>query len=175
MRCAVGVVLLVACSAPSPAPAPPVIEPVEAPRRFGELMAEVGQRFERIGEAGAASQWELAAYDLTELDEIFEGDVPTSRVPEDVPADVHALAASFADTALPPLEQAVASRDAAAFTRAFASTGEACNACHASSDHAFIRIPTVPGMPVPIIGPSPVEGPAEGTAEGTVEPTAPPE
>ncbi len=151
--------LVVACGAPEPAPAPPSppepAPPVAAPRRFGELMAEVGHRFERVGRAGQAGQWELAAYDLTELEEVFEGDVPSAVVPEDVPADVHALSQTFAESSLPPLAQAVASRDAAAFSLAFAATGAACNECHATADHGFILIPTEPGLSVPMILPAP--------------------
>ena len=48
------------------------------PRGFGELMPEVGRHFERAGRAASAHRWELAQYDIDELQEIFEQDVPSA-------------------------------------------------------------------------------------------------
>lgn len=141
------------CTSPPPelvsAPSPSSAEP---PRRFGELMSEVGRRFERAGRAGRAESWELADYDLHELEEAFEDDVPTARVPSDVPFDVLPIAAAFADGPLVELRRAARAHDASAFSSAFAAAASACNACHQAAAHGFIVVPMRPGDAVPVIG-----------------------
>lgn len=119
--------------------------------RFGDLMAEVGRRFERAGRAANAGRWELVAYDVGELGELFGDDLPHAAPPDNVHVDVRALAATFARERLPALAQAAAHRDAAQFAQAFSATAAACNACHTAAAHGFIVVPSVPGMAVPLL------------------------
>lgn len=123
--------------------------PMPPSRHLGEMMAEVGRRLERAGRAVDANRWELAAYDVGELEEVFEGEVAVVVTPEDVPLDVGKVAAQFARTQLPALERAIASRDRATFERAFAQTTDACNACHRAANHGYIEVPSVIGEAIP--------------------------
>lgn len=143
--------LMASCSSPPPSttPSAPSAEP---PQRFGQLMSEVGHRFERLGMAGRAGAWELAAYDVHELEEVFEEDMPHARPPAEVTIDLVPLAAAFASTPLPELSRAIEGHDTARFETAFASTATACNACHQATGHGFIVVPTTPGEAVPVIG-----------------------
>ncbi|MGZ3420435.1 MAG: hypothetical protein ACXVEE_21340 [Polyangiales bacterium] len=127
--------------------------PEEPARRFGEAMTEVGHRFERVGRAAQASQWDLVDYDLGEIDEVFTQDLPHARTPEDVHIDLHVPSAAFARSQLPPLHDAAAHRDRAAFEAAFAGAAAACNACHQSAGKPFIVVPSRIGDAVPQIGP----------------------
>lgn len=119
-------------------------------------MAEVGRRFERVGRAGQAGNWDLVDYDLHELEEAFEDDVPTAAVPHDVPVDVRPLASAFATGALVELRRGAATRDAAGFAAAFGAAAAACNGCHEAAAHGFIVVPTNPGDAVPVIEFAPV-------------------
>lgn len=136
---------LAACSGGTPrAPAP----------RLGDLMTQVGRRFELIGRAGTAKRWDLAGFELGELHETFD-DVPKAIMPEDVKADVPQLAKGFVPTIESNLDAAVASRDPARLATAFAAAAGACNSCHQAAGKPYIEIPTVPGQSVPRLDPLP--------------------
>lgn len=114
-------------------------------------MTEVGHRFERVGRAALASQWELVDYDLGEIDEVFREDLAHARTPGDVHIDLHQPSNAFALAQLPPLRDAATRRDRAAFEAAFAAAAATCNACHRAAGKPFIVVPTRLGEAVPQI------------------------
>lgn len=137
---------------------PPVCEgapPAEHPR-YGTLMTEVGRRFETLGRAGAARRYELADYELDELGEVFEDDLPKAEPPrESAGVNLAGVADAFVKTNLPDLAQALRSHDPAAFRAAYARAAETCNGCHRASGHVFVEVPTQPGASVPRLDPLP--------------------
>ena len=148
------VIALASMTACRPAQAPQHTDDVDAAasiehRRYGEVMTEIGRRFERGGRAVAAGRWELAEYDIGEIGEIFEGDLPNAHPPGEGHADMHALARAFAATLPEDLRRAVATHDRAVFDAAFARAAASCNGCHQAAEKAFIEIPSVVGTPVP--------------------------
>lgn len=156
-------------SSPTPAAAAPPVTPatiaVTPPaRRFGDVMSEVARRFERAGRAVVAGRWDLADYDLGEIEEVFEQDIPHAERPPDVPVDPTPIAAAFAANTLPALQKAVAAHDTAAFARAYADASTACNGCHAAAAKKFIVIPSTPGVGLPDLSPlapAPAAGPGQ--------------
>ena len=113
-------------------------------------MSEVGRRFELAGRAAVAHRFELASFEVGELAELFEGDLPNAELPKEGPtAALPALAAAFAKTHPPELAKAAKANDAQAFADAFQRASVACNGCHQASGHGFIQIPSVPGRSVP--------------------------
>lgn len=118
-------------------------------------MAEVGRRFERMGRAVQAEDWAFAAYDLHELEEIFEDVLPATRLPDDVHVDVRALAEPLVGTHVPELHAAIGARDRVAFATAFGDVANACNGCHRAAGREFIVVPTAPGDPVPVLSAAP--------------------
>jgi hypothetical protein len=140
-----GCVISVGCTRPA--------EPAKvAPqgKHFGDIMFEVGRRFERAGRAVAAGRWELAQYDLGEIDEMF-ADIPTAVMPEDVTIDLKPIAKAFADTHPAELKRAIAARDRAAFEASFTRAAGTCNGCHQAARRAFIEVPTKIGVAVPVV------------------------
>lgn len=118
--------------------------------RYGAVMFEVGRRFELAGRAAAANKFELAAFEANEIEETFEGDLPNAELPkEGSPAALPVMAKSFLDTNAPELVKAANAKDPRAFADAFQRAAAACNACHQSSGHGFVLVPTVPGKSVP--------------------------
>ncbi|MEI8256669.1 MAG: hypothetical protein WCJ30_13425, partial [Deltaproteobacteria bacterium] len=101
-----------------------------AVRRYGDVMSEVGRRFERSGRAAVAQSWELAAYDVGEIAEAFESDVPAATPPPEVHIDLRPTAAAFLAAHPGALRRAIEAHDRAAFDAAFASAAAACNGCH---------------------------------------------
>ena len=122
--------------------------PAIPPKHFGDIMAEVGRRFERAGRAAQVGRWELAAYDVGEIEEVF-ADIPHAIMPEDVHIDLRPIAKAFADTAPGDLKRALAAHDLPAFEAAFARTAATCNGCHQAAGRSFIQVPTTIGEPVP--------------------------
>lgn len=138
--------------------------PPHATRRYGDVMTEVARRFERSGRAVVAGRWDLAAYDVGEIEEVFEQDIPTAEQPSEVHVDLRPIAQAFASTHPAALHQAIAAHDRAAFASAFAAASTMCNTCHAAAGKPFIEVPSVPGEPVPRL--SPVGAPAVAPDEG---------
>jgi hypothetical protein len=95
---------------------------------FGERMNSFARRFAGLWYAGRSGNFELAKYELHEMEEVIEGIEPLQKVENGVNA----------------MEEAVEAKDKVAFEKAYRETMKACNACHTSSAHEFIRI----GIPV---------------------------
>jgi len=114
-------------------------------------MAEVGRRFERAGKAAVANKWDLAAYDLGEIQEVFDDDLPNARRPDDVPVDPQPLIKQFAAGPLPALILAAKSADANQFAQAWNAASAVCNACHTQAGKPFIVVPAMPGDDVPAL------------------------
>ncbi|MGO9835878.1 MAG: hypothetical protein ACLP1X_16875 [Polyangiaceae bacterium] len=130
--------------------------PAEQAPGLGEVMVQVGRRFEVAGRAAAANRFELAAFEAGELGELFENDVPRASLPKEGPtAQIPAMAKAFLESIPPELTRAAASKDRAAFAIAFQHAAAMCNACHVSAAKGFIQVPTVPGQSVPVLDPVP--------------------
>lgn len=145
--------LLLACSRSSDeqAPSPAV--------GWGSVMADIGRRFEQLGRAATVGRFELAEYQLGEIEEQFEDALPHATPPREGHPDVlPPMSAAFLQTTVPDLKRAMSSRNVAGFRAAFARAAGACNECHQASGHGFIEIPTVPGQSVPSTEP-PTERP----------------
>jgi hypothetical protein len=117
---------------------------------LGELMtAFVQPRHIKLGLAGAAQNWDYAAYELGELRETFDdvGKLILKHGKLDIP---QAIAATMAQP-MEALDAAIKSKDQAAFTQAYADLTASCNACHQSADHPIIviKVPTVTGTAFP--------------------------
>jgi hypothetical protein len=123
----------------------------EAPKHWGELMPEVGHRFERAGRAVLAGRWELASYDLHELDEVLDDDLPHAQQPEDIHVDLLPMARDLAARGVAAMQRAAQARDRAAFEAAFAQSAALCANCHHAANRAFIEVPTTLGAPVPTL------------------------
>jgi hypothetical protein len=120
----------------------------QAPR-YGALMLEVGRRFELLGEAADAGRWELAEFELQELEEVFDELALAPSPEESHEVDLQGIREAFLETHPPELASALQRRDTAAFAEAFERAALTCNGCHKASGHAFIEVPTVPGQRVP--------------------------
>ncbi|MEO7332118.1 MAG: hypothetical protein ABI193_26315 [Minicystis sp.] len=154
---------LVACARPDPgadqrpgsAPAATTAVAEQGPH-YGTVMVELGHRFEVLGKAMNADRFELAEFEVGEMEEIFEDDLPHATPPREIKGvNLAGLADAFAKTNLPELQKATKGKDKAAFAAAFNRASETCNGCHKATGHSFIEIPNVPGVAVPKLDPLP--------------------
>jgi hypothetical protein len=122
---------------------------------LGNVMVQVGRRFEIAGRAAEANRFELAEFEAGEIEELFGSDVPGAELPKEGPTvHIPVMAKAFLQTNAPDLKKAAAAKDRAAFAAAFQRAASACNACHQASAKAFIEVPTEPGKAVPNLDPT---------------------
>ena len=117
---------------------------------MGDLMtAFVQPRHIKLGLAGAAQNWNYAAYELGELQEAFD-DIG-KQVLKHGKLDIAPAIASTVKPAMDEVDKAIKAKDDAAFTRAYAGLTDACNACHKSADHPMIviKVPDARGTAFP--------------------------
>lgn len=115
----------------------------ELPRRFyepglGDLMQTLQLRHAKLWFAGAAGNWELAAFEVHEIEENLERIARWHADSEDIatgPAiKVHMQSGRYA------IEQSIARQDSKDFAVAFDRFTQGCNACHRATKHGFIVI-----------------------------------
>ncbi|MFO0758889.1 MAG: hypothetical protein U0359_20520 [Byssovorax sp.] len=158
---AAGMLALAACNPPAPAGGTTSGSKggeaaEEQGPHYGAVMVELGHRFEVAGKAMNANRFELAEFEVGEIEEIFEDDLPHAAPPREIKGvNLKGLAEAFAKTNLPELQKATKDRDKAAFAKAFSNAAEVCNGCHKSTGHTFIEIPGEPGAAVPKMDPLP--------------------
>jgi len=139
------------CRAQTPAtqqPAPPApppdannAGPAVYTMTMGDMMNTLVQpRHAKLGLAGYAGNWPLAAYALVEIRQAFAGIAKAQPRFRGLPV------AELTDAALTQpmsaVETAIRLKDPAKFAAAYDQLTQGCNACHAAVDHPFIVIKT---------------------------------
>jgi len=104
--------------------------------RLADIMGAVQFRHLKLSVAGQQQNWELAAY---QLDLAKSGLGEAIALYENIPVEN----VTMVDGPIKALERAIASRDGAAFGKAFEQRTAGCNACHQSIGRSFI-VMTVP-------------------------------
>ena len=105
------------------------------------MLAAVQPRHAKLGLAGAAGNWALAAFYLDELKHALTkaGDhTPRWRRGFPIPETTNALLADPVEA----LETAIKAGDAGAFAVHYGRVTDGCNACHAAAGIGFIAIKT---------------------------------
>jgi hypothetical protein len=113
--------------------------PVPYTMTMGDLMNTFVQpRHAKLGLAGRAENWPLAAYALAEIRQVFAG------IKKAQPRFGGLPVGELVDAALgPPLnavEAAIKQQDTKKFAAAYAQLTQGCNACHQAVDHPFVVI-----------------------------------
>ena len=113
--------------------------PVPYAMTMGDMMNTLIQpRHAKLGLAGRAGNWPLAAYALVEIRQSFAGIVKAQPRFRGLPV------AELVDAALKEPLAAVAAaiklRDPQKFAAAYDRLTQGCNACHVSVDHPFVVI-----------------------------------
>jgi cytochrome c553 len=107
---------------------------------LGTVMQEYGYRFAVAWFAAEDTNWDMAAYQLTEALEIQETGETTR--PANAP-----LLKSFEQTYLTPINTAITNKNKTAFESAYNSAMTGCNACHALTGHPYVRVQISPVVP----------------------------
>ena len=123
---------------------PPPKDPNRYVPGLGDLMEGLQIHHGKLWHAGAANNWELAAYEIDALKEAF-ADIVTLR-PQFKRESIVEMLVQFSSGPLDALSKAVTDRDQAQFQLAYDSLSMACNACHQIHGYGFIVLqrPTSP-------------------------------
>jgi hypothetical protein len=135
---------------PAPSQAGP---PAHAAEPFvpglGELMSLQQMRHAKLWLAGQAGNWQLAAYEVDELEEGFDDIVKFHPEHKDSPlAPKDAIPRMFPGP-ISSLRRAVEKQDTAAFTAAYDSLTAQCNNCHQATNFGFNRVQRPTANPYP--------------------------
>jgi hypothetical protein len=122
-----------------PPPNPADVAPVPYVMTMGDMMNTFVQpRHAKLGLAGSAQNWPLAAYAMAEIRETF------AAIAKAKPRFGGMPVADLVDAALrdPMLavDVAIKQHDSTKFAAAYDQLTQGCNACHASLDHPFVAI-----------------------------------
>lgn len=102
---------------------------------LGEIMSLTQMRHIKLGLAGEAGNWPLAAYELDELKEGF-ADVATFHPTHDH-TPIVPLLEQLTGAPLQQVSDAISARDGARFNAAYDALTRACNACHTAAHFSF--------------------------------------
>ena len=104
---------------------------------LGEIMTLQQMRHSKLWFAGQANNWELAAYELKELQEGFDDVVKFHPTHEGAPLPLAQLVPEMIESPLKDLEEIVAAKDRGRFFTGFDDLTKACNACHEAASFGF--------------------------------------
>lgn len=104
------------------------------------LMAQVQIHHAKLYYAGHARNWELAAYSLHEINEALQAVQVFNDQFEDFPTPLSEVVPALVGPPLGEIHGAIRARDGARFDAAFNSLTAACNSCHTTLKHDFIRV-----------------------------------
>lgn len=108
---------------------------------LGQQMLELQIRHARLWQPGAARNWMLAQFELAELRESLAGVVELNGDHAAVqPNRLADVLPAMMDPSLKQMQHAIDTQDGAGFDQAYDALSNACSACHAASDHAFLVI-----------------------------------
>jgi hypothetical protein len=130
-----------ACARPSPAAA-------YVPG-LGEIMTLQQMRHAKLWLAGEAGNWELASYEIKELDEGFDDVVTFHPTHEDAPVAPKDAVPRMMTGPLGDVKSAIAKKDPRSFEQAYDALTKACNSCHQATNFSFNVVQRPAANPYP--------------------------
>jgi hypothetical protein len=131
-------VMTAACRQPSPAPSNASSTAPEAyAPGLGEIMTLQQMRHTKLWLAGEAGNWDLAAYEIKELQEGFDDVMKFHPTHEDSPVAPKDAIPRMVTVPLSDLGGVVEKKDTAMFGQAYDALTKACNDCHQATNFGF--------------------------------------
>lgn len=104
---------------------------------LGEIMSLTSMRHAKLWFAGQGQNWDLAEYELEELQEGFEDAGAFHPTHKDIKEPIPQLITKTMDAAVAGLAIAVKAKNVALFTQHFDAVTAGCNACHQATAFGF--------------------------------------
>lgn len=127
---------------------------------LGEIMSLQQMRHTKLWLAEQAGNWDLAAYEVKELQEGFDDVVRYHPTHEESPVAPKDAIPAMVTEPLAELSDAISRHDAAAFPERFDKVTDACNRCHEATNFGFNKVQRPGGNPYPnqVFAPVPAVG-----------------
>ena len=138
-----------ACRQSPPPPAASTTVPESYVPGLGEIMTLQQMRHTKLWLAGEAGNWNLAAYEVKELQEGFDDVVKFHPTHEESPVAPRDAIPKMVTMPLADLAAAVASRDPKQFEQTYDALTAKCNDCHEATNVGFNRVQRPAGNPYP--------------------------
>jgi len=104
---------------------------------LGEIMTLTQMRHAKLWFAGQNANWQLASYELDELNEGLDDVAKFHPTHKDADLPIPQLIDKIMKAPIGQLEEAVKAQDQNRFTKAFDSLTEGCNSCHQATKFGF--------------------------------------
>ena len=104
---------------------------------LGEIMSFTQMRHAKLWFAGQNANWQLASYELDELNEGLEDAAKYHPTHKDADLPIPQLIDKIMKAPIHDLEEAVKARDQNRFTTAFDALTGGCNSCHQATKFGF--------------------------------------
>jgi hypothetical protein len=121
---------------------------------LGEFMSSAQVQHAKLWFAGTQGNWKLAVFELDEMKETFEDAARFYPTDKDLP--IGEMIKQNIEPAFEQLKKAIDGKNVGGFQTAYDLMTEACNTCHAGTQHEFIRLqrPTAPPLTNQIYAPA---------------------
>ncbi len=116
-----------------------IVEAIYKPG-FGDFMGSIQNHHNKLWFAGINENWELAEFEVHEIEEIFE-DIRTVHPDREETQLLYMI-----DRGLNEVDEAIDHKNIVTFKNSFQNFTNACNSCHKATKHEFIRI-VIPNAP----------------------------
>ncbi|MCX5740387.1 MAG: hypothetical protein NTZ61_18195 [Proteobacteria bacterium] len=114
---------------------------------LGEIMSATQMRHLKLWYAGQAENWQLASYELDELEEGFADAIRFHPEHKQSPRPLTELVPEFTAGPIATLRAAIAKEHPAAFVAAYDALTQGCNACHVATQFSFNVVTRPAGNP----------------------------
>lgn len=101
---------------------------------FGEMMSSIQHHHIKLWFAGLNNNWELAKFEIHEIDEVFE-DIENYKKDKAETQQIPMIKPSIKN-----MESIVKNKDSLNFEKGFTQLTNNCNNCHIATEHRFIKI-----------------------------------
>ena len=114
---------------------------------LGEIMSDTQMRHLKLWLAGEAQNWELASYEVDELEEGFADAVRFHPEHKSAPQPLTTMIPDFTAGPIHALRRAIEANDARAFENAYDALTRGCNGCHTEAGFGFNVVVRPSGNP----------------------------
>ena len=107
---------------------------------LGEIMTLTQMRHAKLWFAGDAKNWDLADYEIDEIEEGFQDTMLYHPTHKSSPQPLTDLIPAMMTPSILEMRKAVKKKDSEAFTRAFDHFTQSCNSCHLATEFGFNHV-----------------------------------
>ena len=107
---------------------------------LGEIMGVIQQHHMKLYYAGTKSNWPLAEYELSEIEESLDDAMKFYPKFKDVAVPLTELIPTMTKASVAQVRAAIDQKNQKSFVQAFGALSASCSNCHEAANHPFVKI-----------------------------------